>query len=311
MLGQRHAFGVPAADLVVFLHQQRPLRRLPALTLIHDTIPLRFGGTPLTRRAKRAFLRRVAGVSERVLTISHHSKRSIVEQLGASPELVDVLQFPFDPDFVDRVAAQRQQSEGPAEVALYVGNFLPHKNLSRLLAAFERTELQAGGGRLVLAGGGKPKWVDDLAAGLTDRQRRFVSVAPRCSQAELEGLFATSLFLVQPSLDEGFGLPAWEALCCGLPVCASDGGALPELLAAAPADIVTSFPATSVPAMTVAIDECAARARGRGRADALQASELVRAGAPTVAAFGARLRDIVDAHMHARGRMPAHRREAR
>ena len=206
---------------------------------------------------------------------------------------------------------RRRQSEVPAEAALYVGNFLPHKNLSRLVAAFEATEFQSGGGRLVLAGGGAPEWVDRLVAGLTDRQRRFVSVVPECSQAELESLFATSLFLVQPSLEEGFGLPAWEAMCCGLPVCASDGGALPELLAAAPADIVTSFPATSVPAMTVALDECAARARGRGPADALRVSELVRADAPTVAAFGAQFRGIVDAYVHAPGRMTARRRETR
>lgn len=300
MLGQRHTFRVPTADLAVFMHQQRPLRRLPALTVIHDTIPLRHGGTPAIRRAKRAYLRRVAAVSERILTVSEYSRRSIVDHLGVSPDVVDVLRFPFDPEFVDRVAGHRRHAEAPADVALYVGNFLPHKNLSRLVKAFEATAFQAGGGRLVLAGGGAKDWVDDLVAGLTDGQRRFVSVVPDCSQAELERLFATSLFLVQPSLEEGFGLPAWEAMCCGLPVCSSDGGALPELVAAAPADMVTSFRATSVPGMTAALDECAVRARGRGPDDALRASELVRAGAPTVAAFGAQLRAIVEAQVHDR-----------
>lgn len=311
MLGQRHTFRVPTADLAVFMHQQRPLRRLPAVTFIHDTIPLRYGGTPVTRRLKRAYLRRVAGVSERIVTVSHYSRRSIVEQLGVAADRIDVLRFPFDPEFVDRVAAQRRPSEGGAETALYVGNFLPHKNLARLVAAFEATAFRAGGGHLVLAGGGAQQWVDDLVAGLTDGQRRFVSVAPQCSQAELERLFATSLFLVQPSLEEGFGLPAWEAMCCGLPVCASDGGALPELLAAAPADIVTSFPATSTPAMTVALDECAERARGRTQDDASRASMLVQADAPTVAAFGAQLRGIVDAQVHAPGRVTGRRREPR
>jgi glycosyltransferase involved in cell wall biosynthesis len=289
LLGQRHALRVPAARLAVFMHQQRPLRRVPALTMIYDTIALRYGATPAVRRVRHVFLRRIAATSRHILTVSEHAKASIVADLGVAPEKVDVLRLPFDGAFVDRVLALRRAS--PRErVALYVGGFLPHKNLPRLLAAFGSTRFCREGGRLVLAGD-TPAQARDLGRRLTPRQRRWATLVPTCGQADLEALFATALLLVQPSLEEGFGLPAWEALCCGLAVCASDGGALPEVVGA----FADPFPATSTPAMAAAIDRCARRACEEPRhADA--ASALLRREAPTVGQFARQFRAIVDRH---------------
>ena len=45
----------------------------------------------------------------------------------------------------------------------------------------------------------------------------------------LAGLYANATLFVLPSQDEGFGLPALEAMACGTPVIVSDGGALPEV----------------------------------------------------------------------------------
>ena len=290
LLGQRRALDLPAARLAVFMHQQRPLRNVPAVTLVYDTIALRYGANRAVRRARRLFLRRVASTSRHILTISEHSRASIVRDLGVAPDRIEVLRFPFDEAFVGRVSALRRTS-APEPVALYVGGFLPHKNLPRLLAAFESTHFCAEGGRLVLAGGTATQ-VRGLLERATPAQRAFLTLVPTCSQADLEKLFATALFLVQPSLEEGFGLPAWEALCCGLPVCASDGGALPEVVGG----VVDPFPATSTTAMAAALDRCAAQAgTGRHAADAL--SERMRQGAPTVAAFAQQFRAIVDRHV--------------
>jgi len=252
--GQRSWFRLPRCDLAVFLHQQRPLRRVPAVTLILDTIPLRHGSRRVDRAAKRLFLRRVAASSHEVATISEYSRSCIATDLDTDPRRVSVLSLPVDDELVTRVRNLRAcRPRAPA--ALYVGAFLPHKNLPRLVEAFGRTRFCASGGQLWLVGGANGHR-RALEASLSPSQRGWVSVRGRCSDRELEELLATASFLVQPSLEEGFGLPVAEALSCGLPVCVSDGGALPEV-AAGQAD---PFPARSARAMAAGIDAAAQRA---------------------------------------------------
>lgn len=280
LLGQRHALAVPAGDFTVFMHQQRPLPPRRSATFIYDTIPLHHDASATARGLKRLFLRSVVRTSEQILTISEHSRACILRELGAAPERVHVVRFPFDAAFVERVLALRS-SVPPVDAALFVGAFLPHKNLPRLVAAFGASRYCRRGGRLVLAGG-TAEQTARLAGTLDERERAFVDVRASCSQDDVERLYATVRFVIQPSLEEGFGLPAWEALCCGLPVCVSDGGALPEVVGT----LAEPFPATSVEAMTAAIDACAEEAERRGPREAAAQSQALRERGPTVREFG-------------------------
>ncbi|MEM1432524.1 MAG: glycosyltransferase family 4 protein [Pseudomonadota bacterium] len=67
------------------------------------------------------------------------------------------------------------------------------------------------------------------ALGLTDR----IVFKAGLGRAELAREFQSATLLVSPSLYEGFGLPAAEAMSCGTPVIVTDGGALPEVAGAA------------------------------------------------------------------------------
>lgn len=58
----------------------------------------------------------------------------------------------------------------------------------------------------------------------------LVTFTGRISQQELVRLYARATVAVVPSLYEGFGLPAGEAMACGLPVVCTTGGALPEVV---------------------------------------------------------------------------------
>lgn len=289
--GQRDLLAVPRCDLAVFMHQQRPLRPMPALTFILDTISLRNARSALDRRLKRAFMKRAAAMSRAVLTISDYSRACIRRDLGVADDRVSVLRLPADADLARRVLELRGTLPA-VDRALFVGWFGPHKNLARLVAAFARSRFAASGGRLLLVGGSVEE-AATLSGQLEPAQRACVDVRSRCSQAELEHLFATSLFLVQPSLEEGFGLPAWEALTCGLPVCVSDGGSLPEITFG----MGTTFAATSSDAMVAAVDRCADQARGAAPGAASTASQAFLARAPTLEAFGVRFMSLVEAHL--------------
>jgi glycosyltransferase involved in cell wall biosynthesis len=285
--GQRQWFDVPAADLTVFLHQQRPLRRVRSATLIYDTIPLHFTANPVVRGSKRLFLRRVGAISDRVLTLSEYSRGCIERELDVPPERISVLGLPADDELAHRVLAERRRLPR-ADVALYVGRFATHKNLRRLVTAFGRTAFAAAAGRLLLVGGTQEE-VTDLSVRLSPAEREVVELRRPCPQDELERLLATCLFVVQPSLEEGFGLPVWEAQTCGVPVCVSDGGSLPETTLG----FVEPFPATSVEAMTAAIDACAAESRELGPDDTASRSDAFRAKAPTLRQFGDRFLEVV------------------
>lgn len=225
--GQAELLRVPAHDVAIYLGPIRPFSRQRSLTVIHDTIPLRYGGTAWERRVRRGYYRAVTRLSSRVLTPSQFSRACLQHDLGLGPDRVDVLRYPIDPALVARVDALRRRRPR-SDVVLYVGRFARHKNLPHLVRAFAQTRFSASGGTLLLVGGTATEMRrlrEHIPASALDR----VQMEGVVSQARLDELYATARLLVMPSLEEGFGLPAWEAMSCGLPVCVSDGGALPEI----------------------------------------------------------------------------------
>jgi glycosyltransferase involved in cell wall biosynthesis len=116
---------------------------------------------------------------------------------------------------------------------LFVGTLEPRKNIGTLLDAYA---ILLKRGRsvppLVLAGRATPQaseWLTRMAQPpLAGHVRHLGYVA----HDNLERLYASARVLVLPSLDEGFGLTALEAMSAGVPVVASDRGSLPEVVAA-------------------------------------------------------------------------------
>jgi glycosyltransferase involved in cell wall biosynthesis len=111
---------------------------------------------------------------------------------------------------------------------LSVGSLEPGKNRRRLIEAFASL---ASAFPHTLAIAGQPAWKyeDDLSLpqrlGLTERVR-FLGPVP---DADLPALYSAAEAVAFPSLYEGFGLPALEAMACGAPLIASTAPALVEL----------------------------------------------------------------------------------
>ena len=231
----------------VAFHQVRPLAPGRRLQWLHDTIPLHFAPNPVVRLAKLAYFRRVVATSTALLVDSAHSMRCVINELGADPARVRQITFPVDTELAAIVALRRTEL-APANRLLYIGRFLPHKNVPRLIAAFRQTAFAGAGGELHLVGGSADE-VHQVVTSSGDGPGR-ITVEGGVARSHIIDLLATSAGLIQPSLEEGFGLPVWEARTVGLPVVASTGGSLPELIT----DPSHLFDPLDVGAIATAID---------------------------------------------------------
>lgn len=211
---------VPRHDAAVFLHALKPLTRRKNVTVIYDTIPIRFAEPRPRRLGWRCLYTASAWSATRVMTCSGYAASQISADTLLPAHRVGVLPMPADPQFVDRVRAIRERSDSMQPYVLYVGQIAPHKNLVRLVEGFRMSDFADDGGRLRLVGG-RPTAINSLRTVL-DGDAAGVDIVPRLPDSTLAEELAGARLLVLPSLEEGFGLPAVEALEAGVPVAVSD-----------------------------------------------------------------------------------------
>jgi len=118
----------------------------------------------------------------------------------------------------------------PEKYFLYVGNAYPHKNLERLLEAFSILNSQFSILNLVLVGA-EDYFYKRLKEKVKDisLENNVIFYGP-ADRKELSNLYKNAIALVFPSLMEGFGLPAVEAMAQGCLVLVSDIPVFHEVL---------------------------------------------------------------------------------
>ncbi|MFQ5830305.1 MAG: glycosyltransferase family 4 protein [Candidatus Methylomirabilia bacterium] len=207
----------------------------PVVLTIHDLFFIHYPGQrrPFYDLAMTALARLYAFRARIIIADSEHSKRSIVDRLGVSPAKVIVIPVALGAEFKPEAltdAVRRRYGIASAYI-LYLGNFKPHKNLPRLLRAYARLPhpLRATY-QLVLAGGDRNHQpaLGSLARSLGVADR--VLFPGQIEDRDLAALYSECALFVLPSLEEGFGLPALEAMACGAPVVASGRATLPEVV---------------------------------------------------------------------------------
>ncbi|MFN7135227.1 MAG: glycosyltransferase family 4 protein, partial [Myxococcales bacterium] len=175
----------------------------------------------------RTAVRLFATRARAVLTVSEFSRREIEQRLHVPAERIDVVYNGVDARFSPAPAAQvealRERRGLPAEYLLYVGSFVPHKNVPLLLAAYARL---SGAPPLVLCGR-HPETVKPHVERLGLARR--VVLLDGAGDDELPALYSGATAFVFPSRYEGFGLPPLEAMACGTPTLVSNAGSLPEV----------------------------------------------------------------------------------
>jgi len=244
-----------------------PARRAAQVVTIHD---LHFLAHPERtsaeiRRDYPALVREHAHRAARIVVPSSFTAGQVERQLGVSAERIAVCP-PGAPAWPPRAGAP------PDGYILFFSTIEPRKNVGGLLDAYER--LIASGRQapeLVLAGraGDEARpWLERLARPPLAGRVRHVGYVDPSNRLEL---YSGARLLVMPSFDEGFGIPVLEAMTLGVPVVASNRGALPEVLGDAGPLVDPDNPAEMAGAIARLLDDdsyasaCAAKGVLRAR----------------------------------------------
>jgi len=205
---------------------------------IHDCIHLMFPQYLPNRLAHtyaRASISLAARRATRVLTVSESSKRDILRFVDAPADKIDVIYNAYDERFgvepgEDEVARVRERYQLHDEFVLYAGNVKPHKNLERLIEAFDLVRRRGLDHlKLVLIGDEISKYAALRRAVHQYRLHKYVRFLGYMPEETLAVMYRLAGVFVFPSLYEGFGLPPLEAMASGTPVVTSNVSSLPEV----------------------------------------------------------------------------------
>lgn len=115
---------------------------------------------------------------------------------------------------------------------LYVGTVEPRKDVPTLVRAFDRLSDRHPTLSLVIAGGGWPRAEAELSSAISStRHPGRVQRLGFVDDPDVPALLRQASAVVYPSLEEGFGLPALEALACGAATITTKGSAMEEFAA--------------------------------------------------------------------------------
>ena len=217
-----------------------PFCPCPVVVSIHD---LSFEHLPHTfhRRSRtqlRLTVRHSAKRAAKILTLSEHTRRDVIDTYGIDPARITAIPLAaprhYSPVEDDRELQRVRHTYGiDGPYILSVGSIQPRKNLARLINAYASLRgkyAEAELPKLVLVG--KRAWLYDetmralAQTGLTEA----VILTGYVPDSDLPALYSGALCFIYPSYFEGFGLPPLEAMKCGAPVIVGNRTSLPEVV---------------------------------------------------------------------------------
>ena len=226
-------------DLMHFTYFGYPiLYRKPFIATVHDVTPLIYKtGKASTRNPlvyefkyqifKQVLARQVANATSLIVP-SKYVKDELGRMYGQKiAKKTKVIYEGVNRELLTAIEKTGQANRLDGPFFIYVGNFYPHKNIGRLIRAFQSVPPPY---RLILIG---PE--DTFAAGLKkiineSGQDQRILFRHNVDVGDLLYFYKHALALIHPSISEGFGLPLVDAAHFGLPIIASDIPVFRELL---------------------------------------------------------------------------------
>jgi len=217
-----------------------PFCPCPVVVSIHD---LSFEHLPQTfnRRSRtqlRLTVRHSARRAAKILTLSEHTRRDVIETYGVAPGVVSAIPLAapahFGPVTHDKELQRVRHTYGiDGDYVLSVGSIQPRKNLVRLIKAYAALRGARAGNKcpkLVIVG--KCAWLYDETLRALEQTgvEDSVVLTGYVPEPDLPALYSGALCFIYPSYFEGFGLPPLEAMKCGAPVIVGNATSLPEVV---------------------------------------------------------------------------------
>ena len=225
--GFLHEKRIPRAALFHGLGQRLPAsfdppsRRTRAIATFHDLFVMtREYSSPEFRARFTSQAKEAARRADAIIAVSRFTAGQVESLLGVEPGRIHVVPHGVRPLPVPTGIAREP-------MILSVGALQVRKNTTLLVRAFE---LLPPGWRLVLAGSAGYGYEESIKPALEASPRRAdIELPGWVDDATLAKLYARASVFAFPSLDEGFGIPALEAMHAGVPVLASNTSSLPEV----------------------------------------------------------------------------------
>lgn len=221
-----------APDLVHFCMPQQPLAyKGKKVTTVHDLILLKTYNSDknwLVFHAKqlvgRYLFKKIAKTNEHIIVPTHHIKNEYVAYSGISPEKVTVTYESADVS-IDKLEPYRHPFK---KFIMYVGQQSDYKNIRRLGDAHQELLEKHPDLGLILVGKMTPAHKKNQAY-FNEKGYKNILFTGFLPDSQRDWLFKNCNAYVFPSLMEGFGLPALEAIGYGAPVASSNAQPLPEV----------------------------------------------------------------------------------
>lgn len=208
----------------------------PSVITVYDLSFLHY--PQVLSASRRLYLRLFTAAScqraKRVIAISHSTARDLTESLKIPPERIDVAAPGYDTATYKQlppaeVRLFKDAKNLPERFWLFLGTLEPRKNLVTLIEAYaalpdnERLPLY-------LAGGKGWDYADIFATVERYNLANKIFFPGYLPVEDLPFWYNSAETFIYPSVFEGFGLPALEAMACGTPVIVSDVSSLPEVV---------------------------------------------------------------------------------
>jgi len=198
---------------------------VPVVTWLHDIFTYK-GDVPIAYKILQRFrFPRVLSASDAVATVSEFTKSEIQNEFSVAEEKLSVV-----PNGVQDIFHSQESTPLalPDKYILFVGNLNTRKNIPVLIESFRILKKDHRlPHKLVIIGPGEKSFYNYP---IDEVNQEGIEVLGYVDTLELKYAYKQADVFLFPSLYEGFGMVALEAMACGTPVVAGDRASLPEVL---------------------------------------------------------------------------------